>query len=281
MKVAVLILAYKYPIGVQALSRFFPAPCFDLFVHVDQKIDAGPFQQFAGESACFLEDRIPVYWRGWSIVEATMRLISQARSRCEYDRYLLISDDSVPIANAATLLKSLDAHPDQLHIFRAHQRAWRYDKFYMFDSAATQLRWIADREVTDDALLRFERLAALRRRGKKPLTDHYQGSQWWALSAPSIEKVVESWNNDEWLRASFEFSDAPDEGYFHAILAETCKGRSRSLMWVDWAPPTPPPPRIFHTCEELAGIRPSSELFARKIDLDQAALDSWMAQFIE
>ena len=207
-----------------------------------------------------------------------MRLVIHAKSRGEYDRYVLISDDSVPLVSAATMLSSLATYPDQLHIFLAEQRAWRYDKFFMFDSAATQLRWVADREVTIDALGKFERLAALRRRGKKPISEHYQGSQWWALSAHSIDRVLESWNNDDWLRASFEFSDAPDEGYFHAILAQTCNGLSRSIMWVDWEPPTPPPPRTMRTYDELAEIRPSTELFARKIDLDQVALDAWMGR---
>jgi hypothetical protein len=280
MKVAVLVLAYRYPIGVRALTRFFSAPCFDVFVHVDRKVDAGPFLECAGYSTCLLQDRIPVFWRGWSIVEATMRLIVHAKSRGEYDRYVLLSDDTVPIVDTNVLLQSLDAFPDQIHVFLARQRAWRYEKFFMFDSEATQLRWTDNREVTDDALRKLERLAALRRRGKKPLADHYQGSQWWALSAQSIERVITSWNDDEWLRASFEFSDAPDEGYFHAILAESCLGRSRRMVWVDWTPPTPPPPRIFRSCDELAEIRPSTELFARKIDLDQSQLDSWMYRFI-
>src|SRR5450631_2159965 len=105
MKVAVLVLAYKYPIGLRSLTHFFSAPGFDIFVHVDRKIDAGPFEECAGDSTCLLQDRIPVFWRGWSIVEATMRLIIHAKSRCEYDRYVLISDDTVPIADASTLLQ--------------------------------------------------------------------------------------------------------------------------------------------------------------------------------
>jgi Core-2/I-Branching enzyme len=280
MKIAVLVLAHRYPIGLRALTRFFSAPCFEIFVHVDRKIDEAPFVENAGRSASFLQDRIPVFWRGGSIVEATMRLLIYARSRGEFDRYVLLSDDSVAIVDAKTVLRSLETFPDHIHIHLARQRAWRYDKFYMYDSEATQLRWTPDREVTEDALHRLERLAALRRRGKKPLSEYYQGSQWWALSAQSVDRVIASWNEDEWLRESFEFSDAPDEGYFQTVLAATCLQRSRSFMWVDWTTPTPPPPRIFRTCDELAEIRPSTELFARKIDLESAALDSWMARLI-
>jgi hypothetical protein len=280
MKVAVLILAYRYPIGLRALRSFFSPRCFEIFVHVDRKVDAAPFAESAGESACILQDRIPVYWRGWSIVEATMRLVMHAKAKCEYDRYVLISDDSVPIVDLSAVLRSLEEFPDQIDLHVIRQRGWRYDKFFMFDSGATQLRWTADREVTDDALARFDRLGALRRRGKKPLADYYQGSQWWALSARSIERVIASWADDQWLRESFEFSDAPDEGYFHTILAEYCLLRSRNIMWVDWSTQIPPPPRIFQSCDELAAIRPVTELFARKVDLGPAELDSWIARQI-
>lgn len=278
MKIAVLILAYRYPIGLRALAGFFSAPCFDIFVHVDRKTDAGQFAEYAGASIHLLEDRIPVFWRGWSMVEATMRLVIQAKSRCDFDRYLFISDDCVPIVDAGAVVRALEAFPDYMQFQDARHRASRYEKFFMFDSKATQLRWTADREVTDDALDRFERLGALRRRGKKPLAQHYQGSQWWALSRESIARVLDSWHSDQWLRESFEFSDAPDEGYFQAILAETCLARSRRLMWVDWSVQTPPPPRIFRTCEELAAIRPMTELFARKVDLEPPELDSWIAR---
>ena len=64
MQVAVLVLAYRYPLGLKALSHFFSSsPSFRMFVHVDQKVDIKPFVDNAAPSTVFLEDRSKVFWR--------------------------------------------------------------------------------------------------------------------------------------------------------------------------------------------------------------------------
>jgi Core-2/I-Branching enzyme len=277
VKIALLVLAYRYPLGLRALSVLFPPPTFQVIVHVDSKVDEQPFVACASPSVHFLKDRIAVYWRGWSIVEATMRLILYARSTNSFDRYMLISDDSVPIKSSATIRETLETHADHILIHPAGDRAWRYEKFYMFDSQATQLRWTSDREVTEEAVAKIERLGALRGRGKIPLKEQFQGSQWWVLSPQRIEEIVSSWSDDTWLRDSFEFSDAPDEGYFHTILASKGLKRSRSMMWVDWKTSNPPP-HTYKSGEELAQIRPTTEFFARTIDFSEAQLGEWIAR---
>jgi hypothetical protein len=275
MRVAVLILAYRYPLGLKALSDYFSShPDFRLYVHVDQKVDIKPFVENSDQSIYFLEDRVNVFWRGWTMVEATMKLIYEARSQDDFDRYLLISDDSLPLVNLQTLTQSLEDSADYFHLDVNVERVWRYDKFFMFDSEGTQLRYSPSREFTDLAMSRLERMIALRRRGKRPIAQHFQGSQWWGLSASSIEIIIESWEVDLWLRESFEFSDAPDEGYFHQILGENETIQSRSLMCVDWN--ADHPPRVFTCSAEFRGINKQNFLFIRKIDFTNEELGQYL-----
>ena len=275
MKVAVLVLAYRYPIGLKALSRFFSTDSrFSLFVHTDQKVDIKPFIDNAGPSAIMLKDRIKVFWRGWTMVEATMRLVSEARKRDAFDRYLLISDDSIPLVCLEALGGAIEDSPDYLQLAPTPSRSWRYEQFFMFDSEPTQLRFTPNRAFNDDSIRRFERMITLGRQGKKPIQNHYQGSQWWGLSANSIEKIISSWNEDKWLRESFEFSDAPDEGYFHQILGEGGNIKSNPLTWVDWNAEVPP--KIFTTAEELVNIPKKNHLFIRKIDFTENELMRWI-----
>ena len=98
----------------------------------------------------------------------------------------------------------------------------RYERFFMFDSAATQVRWtpVIDREVTLDALQRFAQLSVVRSRGKKPLASLFHGSQWMALTSASVDRILNSWENDSWLRELFEFSEARMKAYFHTILSQ-------------------------------------------------------------
>ncbi len=274
MRIAVLILAFRYPRGLRALARYFSGPDHRVFVHVDAKVGIEPFIAAAGDGVSFVADRVTVFWRGWTMVEATMKLILAARAEGPFDQFVLLSDDALPLLDVGGFRAALAAAPHYLDVGSNRARAERYDKFFMYDSDATQTRYVPSRAVSDDAMARMARMIALRLRGKKPVERHFQGSQWWGLPAASIETLVARWHDDPWLRESFEFSDAPDESYFQEILGPTHARGSRKLMAVDWKAPTPP--RLYVQAAELAALTPTTELFVRKIDFDDAELDVWL-----
>lgn len=278
--IAALVLAYRYPDGVEALSKFFAAADIDMFVHVDAKISDEPFREAAKKSrgtVIFIADRVPVFWRGFTMVQATIALLKAARLRGSYDRYVIISDDSLPLLDPAALRNKLELDCDYIEVRPVNDALKiRYERFLMLDSPATQVRWIpvVDREVTEEMFHRCERLMALRRRGKKPCSVHYHGSQWMALTAPSVDAILESWETDPWLRESFEFSEVPDEAYFHTILSEQEIPEWRPLMHADWSVPSPP--KVFKTLSELSTIDTGGAFFVRKIDFERSDLNTWV-----
>jgi len=284
VRIAAVVLAYRYPAGLSALARFFNAADIDMFVHVDAKIDDRPFRlaaKSASRDVIFVEDRVRIFWRGFTMVEATIGLLKAAKAHGGYDRYLIISDDSLPLVAPAEFRRTLEIAGDYVTArpVSDHLRL-RYDRFLMFDSEATQVRWIAtvDREVSEDMLQRLARLGSLRKRGKKPLAFYYHGSQWMGLTSTSVEKILASWGEDPWLRESFEFSEVPDEAYFHTIISEHGAPEWRTLVYADWSAETPP--RVFKTLEELHKLDAHHALFVRKIDLQQGDLDLWMARIL-
>lgn len=276
MKIAALILAYNYPLGLSALTRLFSAVDIDTFVHVDEKIDAVPFHEFGGLRVTFISKRKRIFWRGFTMIEATIELICAAMENKKYDRFIIISDDSLPIVDMQELRRRIELDVDYIDlcvvppVFQS-----RYENFYMFDCEATQVRWlpVVDRQFSDDALMRIERLKALRKIGKKPIPTVFYGSQWMSLTASSVQCILDSWNEDHWLRESFEFSEVPDEGYFHTILAHNLQLPSRPLMHVEWT--GSPPPRVFTTVEELAAIKSNNTLFVRKINMPPEQINAW------
>ncbi len=281
LKFAILILGYNAPGGAAALTEYFrkhrsaDGDVFDVFIHVDQKLDLDRFQPAIAYGAIAVKQRVSVYWCGWTMVEAAMRLIFEAQAHGVYDRFVLISDDSLPLVSADELASVLDRFPNFAHIFRNDARRPRYDRFYMFDSQATQLRWTEDRAVSDDAISRFTRLAALKKRGKKPLERYYQGSQFMALAADDVRRLTTSWYQDVWMRESFEFSDTPDEAYIQSVLGNGGGVTPREFMLVEWAEPTLP--RTFTSLDELAGIKRTTELFCRKVALPEEDYPRWFA----
>jgi hypothetical protein len=281
-----LVLSYRYPGGITALSKYFSAANIDMIVHVDAKIDDSPFHEAAqatDQDVHFIEDRVRIFWRGFTMVEAAINLLKAARGRGRYNRFLLISDDSLPIIGPVELRRRLAMGGDFITSRPANDDGLRlrYERFFMLDSEATQVRWVPviDREVTEDALQRFARLGALRKRGKKPLYPPYHGSQWMALTSTSADKILASWEGDAWLRESFEFSEVPDEGYFQTILSGQEVPAWRPFMYVDWSVPSPP--RIFKTPDELSTIDAGGALFIRKIDFNSWDLDSWTDRLLQ
>lgn len=216
------------------------------------------------------------------MVEATIALICAAVDDGGYDRYIIISDDSLPTVKMRELRDKIELGEDYIsvgiapEIFRS-----RYENFYMFDSEATQIRWlpVADRALSDDALERIGRLNTLRKIGKKPIPTAFHGSQWMGLTDKSIQCILESWNKDHWLRESFEFSEVPDGGYFHTILSQNYRLPSRPLMHVEWT--GSPPPQVFTTIDELAAINSKDTLFVRKVNMVPEQLKIWTELLLE
>lgn len=282
MRIAALVLAYRYPTGLSALSRFFAADDIDMFVHVDAKLDDASFRAATNpDKTFFVEDPVSVYWGGFTMVEATIKLIEAALTRHYYDRYILISDDSLPLLNPSEIRERLEIHGDHVDAgpVKSDDMRLRYDRFYMFDSRATQARWQrpAEREITTDTFDRLLRLSALRQNGKKPVDTIYHGKQWMALAASSVERVIDSWKNDMWLRQSFEFSNVPDESYFHTILAQQ-ECERRRFMHVEWT--GTPPPRVFKGIDEISSVAQGGALFVRKVDLSPDDLELWVDRLL-
>ncbi len=273
--VAVLILCHGAPAGLSGLGRFFEGHGFDLFVHVDAKVDEAPFRAAAPE-ARFVAPRIGVFWRGFTMVEATIALIKAARARQAYARYVLISDDTVPLQPLAAIREALLGNEEFIATRPAEDFRHRYDSFFLFDSQATQLRWIPlpERQVTPDLIARAKRLEMLMTQGKKKLSVFWYGSQWMALTAATIEMVLARWESDGWLRESFEFSDTPDESYIQTIIGEHMGAIDRAPVYVDWN--APKPPRLFTDIGELEGVRQPRFMFARKVKLPEEQLHQWV-----
>ena len=78
MKIAYLILAHRNP---RLIARTIEAlSCEDLafFVHIDKKSNLDEFLFIKAKNLLFTEQRIPVDWAEYSMVEAILILIQQA-----------------------------------------------------------------------------------------------------------------------------------------------------------------------------------------------------------
>lgn len=99
MKLACMVIGCYAPQILAQVLPVFRAAGWDVFVHVDAKVDLSSYQAALGENAayCRFVDPVEVYWGGYSMMEAEFRLIWAARNAGAYDKFLLISDDTLPV----------------------------------------------------------------------------------------------------------------------------------------------------------------------------------------
>ena len=78
MKVACLVMAYRGAPVLRHMAGVYAAAGWDLFVHLDRKADLSDYVHALGDARThchFVEDRVEVFWGGFSMIYAELKLI--------------------------------------------------------------------------------------------------------------------------------------------------------------------------------------------------------------
>lgn len=276
MRVACLVIGYS---GAPVLARSaitLKAAGFDVYLHIDRKADRAAYVCSLGAAAelcTVLESPVEVFWGGFSMVRAELLLIEAARAVADYDKYILISDDTFPVIPATQLAAHFDTQDDNITI--RHQDPSspfyaRYHGFFCYDHPATTIRTPplpnprdAARSIDRDLEDRIADIAFLRRAGKKNI-DVYYGPQFWALTRSTIDLVRKIVSEDVLLVKSFEYSALPDEIFFQSII-----GNYGGKPYLETAPVysdfSGGGPRVVSSIENLPLDIGASHAFLRKV----------------
>jgi len=239
-------------------------------VHLDRKSDRAEYaRELDGAGSMFLDDPYEVFWGGFSMVRAELRLLQAARAAGPYDKYLLLSDDSFPVLPPRELASHFDNSMDQITLVRQDVGSpfhRRYREFVCYDHPSTAVRHPGPRTalVDEDLERRVAEIAVLRRIGKKNL-EVYFGSQFWALTAESVELVLHTVEHDLQLVKSFEYAALSDELMIQSILGHYKYGRDRHSgpVYADFS--IEGGPRVISTLGGLPLDLQPSHTFVRKI----------------
>jgi hypothetical protein len=271
--------------GVELLAHYFAQADADIWVHVDAATDAAGYRALVERTANLrlAAPRRRCWWGGFNGALAVLATAETAQRGKAYDRFIYLTEDSVPLRRLDDLLVRLaqnveyielscvdspgaDLETPELRDLAARLRS-RYNGFYCWDCDAMNPRvfdyrnWIVTPELEEQVA----RLARLRARGKVPLRQLWHGSAYWALSPRAMEELLTRHRCDSDLRESFEFSSIPEEQYYHTILANSPRPLDTApFMLTDFS--RDPKPFVFRHAAELAALQPEPHLFARKID---------------
>ncbi|PPQ28468.1 beta-1,6-N-acetylglucosaminyltransferase [Rhodopila globiformis] len=274
MRIACLVLAYAAAPVLKVAIPLMRTAGFDVFVHVDAKLSRLDYATGLGESAAqcqFVEHPVRVYWGGYSMIQAEIGLIETARAAGPYDKYILLSDDSLPAVPPLALQAHFANEEDQVAIHRQDQASpfhARYRDFFCYDHDATSIRGRSGdrnsglRLIDEDLEHKIAEIAVLRRIGKKEIPVYY-GSQFWGLTSRSVDVLLDTLSSDLHLRKSFEYSALPDETMFQSILGNYLYNRrlDSGPVYVDFSGGGP---RVISRIGDLPRDLQKSHAFIRK-----------------
>lgn len=227
-RTAFLVLAHSNPEMLFRLCRALEP--FPVMVHVDAKSDLAAFHpdRFA-PPVKFIEDRVRVHWGGWSVVEATLRLIESALGlSAPVRRFVLLSGACFPTRSIHDLDCFLDESPYRnliraatLHDAGRAQQA-RLSRYWWFDRFDIVARRYSASDIVKLIMRKgLEWSTWPLRKDPSPfrqLIIPAVGSQWWSLSRDCARYVVETLRNNPDLVDFFRTSFAPDEIAIHSIV---------------------------------------------------------------
>lgn len=276
LKIAILVLAHKAPEVLQYQIEALRHPQIHHFVHLDPKADPEKFDFLKDTNIQCVSAPHNIFWGGFSMVEAEISLLRLANDN-GYDRFVLVSDDSFPLMRASDLIKSLEPPLNWAGRLKS-STDWplqRYADFFFYDSHGTNPRSHAGSLGKFDAreASTFLDLANLMVTGKRPIPRFYHGSQWWVLTKPAADRVLNVFDDDLYLKMSFRFSAIPDESYIQTIVGNAFPREmgERTLMWTDFSRQIRP--HIFTDVRDLSGAFESGYPFVRKIEGDMRLLE--------
>ncbi len=303
MKIAYLIRAHRAPAQVARLVGALRREGAQFFVHIDAKVDEGPFRAaLAAPDVRFIARRTRMNWGGYSMVRATLQCLRELLAAYDEgapDRVVNMSGQDYPLISNAAIAEYFARHADIEFIsygamppaFWGPVQMQRIERYQFYDCEA--LVWPSN---TNGALSRrlpwrlrmAHKLAhwLLPRRSLPAGVTPYGGSAWWCLTGATARRLLALADENPALARFYRYTLHPEEMYFQTLLMNSGMDPARVrgeylekalgdyLWFVDWRGASP---RILRA-DDLDLLLRANRMFARKFD---AGLDSRVLDLID
>lgn len=230
MRIGYIILCHKDPDLVAAIANKVTRGTDNIAViHVDLKTDIEPFiNGIDNEQIIILENRKPIYWGGFSAIDATIGALKKA---LEFDcnRYILLQGCDYPLHTNAYIDEFFDRNKD-VEFLKAYNitkstRAFNYMKswgLHIYDGV--------DRHNKNIKTLFARGLEAINKFGLKYRRGYYYdkatdskydifwGWGHFALTKKCVEYILDVYKNNTGLNKYFKYTFPADETYFQTIV---------------------------------------------------------------
>jgi hypothetical protein len=268
--IAFLIIAHKNERQLQRLVHHLSSD-FAVYLHLDRKSAIDP-----ANIANAVVSTSRVEWGGYSLIRATLQLLTESSCR-GHDRYVLISGQDLPLVSNRDINAFFEGSDSEYIEWEKLPRAiWPpkggYDRLELFWEKASAPIGV---KVLGRAIRECQKRLGLCR----PLGyEYFGGTAWFSITDESARYILDYvTNTDKNFLRSFRLTRAADEIFFQTILLNSryaLRCVNSSLHFIDWNAGTGHP-RVL-TLDDLQALTASKELFARKFDeeIDSSIIDA-------
>ena len=237
--IAYLILAHEEPEHLYRLIQRLSAPFAHFFIHVDAKSDAARFRDIASLPAVTMVEKIPVFWGGWSHVQATLHLLEAARGApTEFASFALLSGTHFPVRSNEEIYAQLTSGRQFITLHQIpirHKGWWRFNRYH-FEGAYRRPRL---QRVLPTVATKAASLFRIDIAKKLPGMTLFAGSAYWAFTNDAVAWIETFVRERPEVTRFFRRTYVPDESFFHTIIANSpfrasCVG---TTTYTDWGNP--------------------------------------------
>lgn len=226
MKLAYLIMAHHQPAQLRRLISVLDCDSAAFFVHIDAQSALQPFKDAIAHqrNIHFLQDRVTIRWMGFSMVEATLRLLDAA-VRDGFDYCVLLSGADYPIKSNVQLSSFYESAREEYIAFwcLADRPSWVHKVQYFYPTDLIQIRpWSTNTDTIYLRRLFWGRFFKYRRyMPKRKFIDGmvpYGGPDWWSLSFGCARYILDFVAENPGFKRFYRLTASPGEMFFQTII---------------------------------------------------------------
>lgn len=205
---------------------------FDIYVHLDAKVDIAPFEAALSRISrvFFIRNRKKVYWGGYNAVEATIELLRAALdSNRDYDYFVLLQNLDYPIRSNEYIENFFEQKAGKEFIRGcriAKSKDWHYARKYRLYNKRDDDFYITAKS-TLKRYLRYLRMllcsvTTIHFNGvikeNDGIFEIYYGAAQWAITQVCARFMVRFAEDHPSFNKKMMHIQFPDEEYFHTIV---------------------------------------------------------------
>ncbi len=270
MRIANLIIGHKNPTQLLRLVDRLQHPSFDVYIHIDKKVDLREFEKLENiRNVFFIKNRVKVNWGGNSTSTAIVKSMNEIlEGGISYAFINLLSAQDYPLKTSEHIFeffkrnsgRNFISYDVSLESEWWKQATARYERYHLTD-------WSFPGKYLLQKVINI-----ITPKRKFPGDMKLYGSQkstWWSITGECARYVTKEALANEKLNSFLKYCWGTDEFLVATLIMNSpfrTQVENNNLRYIDWSEGNANPKIL--TKGDSCELKKSEMLFARKFDIN-------------